>query len=141
MCQKFVENWASRMNFDETGWIINASKERTMVVFNFNNGRWYMSSGIIIANRNEFKVPTKVYIYYQLKRNNLLMFDATLGQFAPPYEVPCDSHEHPFIDFATEHVDVHEVDVEGIDVGCLIHFDVKIISAMSNTNQLLVSYL
>ncbi|GAU46625.1 hypothetical protein TSUD_284730 [Trifolium subterraneum] len=61
-------------------------------------------------------------------------------QFAPPYEAPCDSVEHPQSDPSVQHVDVHEVDfesVEDIDVARFIQFDIKITSAMDNTNKLL----
>ncbi|MCI31112.1 hypothetical protein A2U01_0052323, partial [Trifolium medium] len=71
--------------------------------------------------------------------------DATLRQFAPPYEAPCESDEHPLSDsYDTdqndEDVEFQKIDVEGvedIDQSRFYHFDVKITSAIPNTSQVL----
>jgi hypothetical protein len=136
------------MNFEKTGWIINGNKERTMVVFKCNNGKWYMSSGVIVAFRNGFTSPTQVYLYYQLKKNNLLMYHACLPQFAPPYEVPCDSPEHPksyTIDGEENdhHVSAEQVDNESTqraDQSSGGHFDINIVGTMCDTTNHLVRY-
>ncbi|GAU51770.1 hypothetical protein TSUD_382620 [Trifolium subterraneum] len=111
-----------------------------MVVFNCDNGKWYISSGMIVATRNDFTLPTEVYIYYQHKHNNLLMFDAKLRQFAPPYDAPCEEDEHPVTNHSDEHVDIHKVDIQGaedIDIARFGQLEIKITNVIANTNHLL----
>ncbi|XP_045831092.1 uncharacterized protein LOC123922418 [Trifolium pratense] len=133
-----------KMNFEKTGWIINGNKERTMVVFNCDNGKWYISSGFMLAMRNGFTEPTEVYLYYQLKRNNLLMFESIMSQFNPPYEAPCESEEHPCSalcnnDQNNEYVEVKVLNYQGtedIDQSHIYIFDIKITSAIIQNNEL-----
>jgi hypothetical protein len=135
------------MNFEKTGWIINGNKEKTMVVFKCNNGKWTISSGIIVSFRNGFTSPTNVYLYYQLKKN-LLMFHANLPQFAPPYEAPCDSDERPLSDSNHGEENDHCVSAEQVgrentqrsDESSGGHVDINIVGTMCDRKYISVSY-
>ncbi|MCI35271.1 hypothetical protein A2U01_0056492, partial [Trifolium medium] len=71
------------------------------------------------------------------------MFESTLGQFAPPYEAPCEFNEHPLsasfdAEQNNEDVEVQKLNNEGaedIDQSRCYQFDVKITSAIDNKNQ------
>jgi hypothetical protein len=76
------------------------------------------------------------------------MFHANLPQFAPPYEAPCDSDEHPKGDTSDGDEDDHHVSAEQVhntstkraDQSSGGHFDINIVGTMFDTKNNLVSY-
>ncbi|MCH97605.1 hypothetical protein A2U01_0018600, partial [Trifolium medium] len=65
VCSKWLKKYESKIAFQKPGWITNLKKETTMVYFKWINGRWFISSGIMVARKYGFTVPTSVILFYK----------------------------------------------------------------------------
>jgi hypothetical protein len=77
------------------------------------------------------------------------MFHANLPQFAPPYEAPCDSDDHPLTDSNDGEEHDHHVSAEQVgrqttqrsDQPSGGHIDINIVGTMCQTKNISVSYI
>jgi hypothetical protein len=80
-------SWYSRkIRFYTNAWIKKENKQ-IMCYFKWKNGKPFISSGLMVAKRFKFEVPTTVFLFYK-GNNDFIMFDELPTISEPPPVAP-----------------------------------------------------
>ncbi|GAU41682.1 hypothetical protein TSUD_272660 [Trifolium subterraneum] len=75
ICPKWLNKYSDSIDFEKSGVVTSLQKKATRVVFKSSHGRWFLSSGIMVARTNDFVEPTQVILFYKQENNFKIWID------------------------------------------------------------------
>ncbi|WJX27993.1 Calcium-dependent protein kinase, variant 2 [Trifolium repens] len=88
VCTKWLKKYEDKIDFHSPAWISNLSKGATMVKWQWDHGRWFLKSGITVANDNLFRKPANVILFYKEDNKFKIWMDKKYDTKKEPVEKP-----------------------------------------------------
>jgi hypothetical protein len=126
------------IDFSKPGWLIDANKVRTKVNFEYVDNTWCIINGKTIARKFGYTIPTYVYLYYRLEKNEFMLYHKVFHKIIK-HNNRIRREEEETDDNDNTATRISDDDADAVHATNFNEFKLIVSHALATTNQVFVS--